>query len=75
MTETTQNQANHSKRAKAQAEATCHLVPAAPALDHGNSKGAPPSNTAPANCIDGIHHILRTGVDSLYLSFKGDLFE
>ena len=37
--------------------------------------GAPPSNTAPANCIStkSDSRILRTGVDSLYLSYAGDL--
>jgi hypothetical protein len=37
--------------------------------------GAPPSNTAPSNYIDLKKHskILRFGVDSLYLSYQGDL--
>ena len=36
------------------------------------AKGAPPSNTAPSNCISGSNtRILRTGVDSLYVSYKG----
>ena len=37
--------------------------------------GAPPSNTAPSNYIDIKKHsqILRFGVDSLYLSYQGDL--
>ena len=41
--------------------------PAAAAL------GAPPSNTAPSNCIvgDSDSRILLTGVDSLYLSYAG----
>ncbi len=34
-----------------------------------------PSNTAPVNCIDGEHNVFRAGVDSLYLSFTGDLSE
>jgi len=62
-------------RAGTQAEAQAHRAPAAPAPGSTASKGAPLSNTAPANCIDGQHRILRAGVDSLYLSFKGDLFE
>jgi hypothetical protein len=37
--------------------------------------GAPPSNTAPANCMDGQHSLLRSAVDSLYLSFVGCLFD
>lgn len=38
-------------------------------------EGASPSNTAPANCTKSDHttRILRTGVDSLYLSYRGDL--
>ncbi|MEJ1339685.1 MAG: replication initiation factor [Candidatus Sedimenticola sp. (ex Thyasira tokunagai)] len=36
--------------------------------------GAIPSNTAPANCTNGSNTgILRTGIDSLYLSYPGDL--
>lgn len=38
--------------------------------------GAPPSNTAPANCINDNNspiQILRSGIDSLYLSYPGDL--
>lgn len=38
-------------------------------------EGAPPSNTAPSNRIKGSHNsrVLRTGVDSLYLSYAGEL--
>jgi len=56
-----------------QAEAQAHRAPAAPAPGSDTSKGAPPSNTAPANCIDDQNMIIRAGVDSLYLSFVGDL--
>ena len=36
--------------------------------------GAPPSNTAPANCIEGQNtQLLRVGIDSLYLSYHGTL--
>jgi hypothetical protein len=39
-------------------------------------EGAPPSNTAPPNCISGEStRILRCDVDSLYLSYPGDLAE
>tara|TARA_R110002096_G_scaffold194791_10_gene377222 strand:- start:7640 stop:9013 length:1374 start_codon:yes stop_codon:yes gene_type:complete len=41
-------------------------------------KGAPPSNTAPTNCkqpTDSFIKILRGGVDSLYLSYPGVLFD
>ncbi|MER2514470.1 MAG: replication initiation factor [Nitrosomonas ureae] len=41
---------------------------AAPAFE-----GAPPSNTAPYNCNDGYFKALRWGVDSLYLSYPGEL--
>ena len=45
------------------------------AVGLGVSKGAPPSNTAPPNCKTPEFHILRSGIDSLYLSYKGDLYE
>ena len=35
--------------------------------------GAPPSNTAPANCRNTPFQLLRQGIDSLYLSFPGQL--
>jgi len=38
--------------------------------------GAPPSNTAPANCISEDNYpvvVLRSGIDSLYLSYPGEL--
>lgn len=46
-----------------------------PVLGGGNSSGAPPSNTAPANYISACSGItiLRYGVDSLYLSYPGAL--
>jgi hypothetical protein len=37
------------------------------------TKGAPPSNTAPYNCKDAYFKALRWGVDSLYLSYPGEL--
>ena len=37
------------------------------------ASGAPPSNTAPGNCNDGNFKALRWGVDSLYLSYPGEL--
>ncbi len=41
---------------------------------NNDEAGAPPSNTAPANCIDSSNtKILRVGIDSLYLSYPGDL--
>lgn len=36
-------------------------------------EGAPPSNTAPYNCNEGYFKALRWGVDSLYLSYPGEL--
>lgn len=46
----------------------------APHAAGGNppAPGAPPSNTAPGNCTESTQ-ILRVGVDSLYLSYPGDL--
>lgn len=41
-------------------------------------KSAPPSNTAPTNCKQSPNSfikILRSGVDSLYLSYSGVLFD
>lgn len=51
------------------ASGSCPDVPVA------GSSGAPPSNTAPANYTDdpGNPLLLRQGVDSLYLSYPGDL--
>lgn len=40
-----------------------------------SSKGTPSSNTVPSNSISQCNtKILRSGIDSLYLSYKGDLF-
>jgi hypothetical protein len=39
------------------------------------SQGAPPSNTAPANCTSPRVRVLLTGIDSLYVSYKGTLKE
>lgn len=43
--------------------------------DEAAPAGAPSSNRAPANYIQGTGHILRSGIDSLYLSFGGKLTE
>lgn len=37
-----------------------------------SAEGAPPTNRAPVKCND-LFHPLRLGVDSLYLSYKGNL--
>jgi len=63
------------RSAETQAEAQTYRAPAAPAPGYEASKGALPSNTAPANCIDGQNTVLRSAVDSLYLSFMGSIFE
>lgn len=40
------------------------------------SEGAPPSNTAPSTCNnDSEVQILRCGLDSLYLSYHGEIYE
>lgn len=39
----------------------------------GGAAGAEPSNTAPANCNEGATRVLRTGVDTLVLSYPGVL--
>jgi hypothetical protein len=43
-------------------------------LDAGS---APPSNTAPSNCMDSLSGttMLRVGIDSLYVSCKGQISE
>lgn len=38
------------------------------------SQGTPPSNTVPNNCNSEYFKLLRFGVDSLYLSYPGELF-
>ena len=45
-----------------------------PTMGGGNLSGAPLSNTAPANSIDTRIKLLRSGIDSLYLSVSGVLF-
>jgi len=40
----------------------------------GGSEGTPPSNTVPYNSNNDYFKLLRFGVDSLYLSYQGDLF-
>jgi hypothetical protein len=46
-----------------------------PSPPAGDSSGAPPSNTAPVNSLKGGSvKILRTGIDSLYLSYPGKVF-
>jgi hypothetical protein len=62
---------NASKSSQAEPQVPC--APAAPAPGYAASKGAPPSNTAPANYIDGSTHVFRTGIDSLYTSYSGTL--
>ncbi|MCP5345365.1 MAG: hypothetical protein R3F41_04895 [Gammaproteobacteria bacterium] len=45
-----------------------------PAPDGGSGKGTQSSNTVPSNCIDTCNtRILRTGIDSLYLTYQGHL--
>lgn len=74
MTESTRNQARSESRAGTETEALRDSVPVLSASRHGSdSPGAPPSNTAPANYIDGSTRIFRTGIDSLYLSWSGTL--
>lgn len=48
--------------------------PQTPLGSGGNPQGAPPSNTAPSNPDSGPPvRILRCGLDSLYLSYPGEL--
>ena len=49
---------------------------AQPQFQMERNSGAPPSNTAPYNCInDNSTKILRCSIDSLYLSYPGHLYE
>lgn len=76
MTRSTRNQDSTQARTRTAPEPLCDSVTALAASSLESSlPGAPPSNTAPANCIDDQNTILRSVVDSLYLSFKGSLFE
>ncbi|WP_295624047.1 replication initiation factor [uncultured Nitrosomonas sp.] len=43
-------------------------------LSESSSEGTPPSNTVPNNCNNEYFKLLRFGVDSLYLSYPGELF-
>lgn len=62
---------NHG--ARSQAEAQEYAAPAATAPGSEGSPGAPPCNTAPDNCITDQIQFLRCGIDTLELSFQGDL--
>src|SRR5690606_1413668 len=48
---------------------------ATPTDNRDGTKGAPPSNTAPDNCNPEYFQPLRWGIDSLYLSYPGQLLE
>lgn len=40
------------------------------------NQGTAPSNTVPSNSTEDSHtRILRTGIDTLYLSYSGELFQ
>ena len=55
-----------------------HSEPSSGNSSPNTEKGAPPSNTAPTNCKQppsNFIKILRSGVDSLYLSYSGVLFD
>ncbi len=43
-------------------------------LSESSSQGTSPSNTVPYNCNNEYFRLLRFGVDSLYLSYQGELF-
>jgi hypothetical protein len=52
-------------------QASASGTPAAPAAATASAAGAPPSITAPANCIRPLRH----GIDSLYVSYPGQISE
>lgn len=66
------NSRNLGAEAGAQAQTESARALPAPHLSE-IPPGAPPSNTAPANCKSDSSEVLRTGVDSLYLSYSGTL--
>lgn len=75
MTKATRNQKAAVARARGR-QTQMQSVPAAPAPGIGPAPpGAPPSNTAPANYMDGQTTIFRAGIDSLYISWPGSLFQ
>lgn len=50
--------------------------PRSPRPQQEHSQGTLSSNTVPSNCINTSQtKILRVGIDSLYLSYQGELFE
>jgi hypothetical protein len=76
MNESTRNQNSTKARARTASEPHRDSVTAldAPSLV-SRSRGAPPSNTAPTNDISSHTSIIRSGIDSLYPSWSGVLFE
>ncbi len=75
MNKTTRNQDSTKARTRTAREAPCDSGTALAALCPGDSsQGAPPSNTAPPNCMYGSS-LIRCGVDSLYISHRGSLNE
>ncbi len=82
MVQKQKNNTTTSKPADIQSQASnllCYSpVRANNTTDAGNcgDRGAQPSNTAPANCKNPEHpstSVLHTGIDSLYVSYKGKL--
>jgi hypothetical protein len=74
MIDSTRDQDSTQARTRTASEPLCDSVTALAASRLGDGiPGAPPSNTAPANCIDDQNLIYRADVDSLYLSFVGTL--
>lgn len=79
MTKNRNSTEQYSSVTTQEASTECEQVPAQrePSRCSGGSfSGAPPSNTAPANYIpenENVFHLLRYGVDSLYLSYPGKL--
>jgi len=74
------NQSQHSNGApsSSQQSETAEALPVDGSRHPGQNEGgtgAPPSNTAPNKCIGNFFQPLRWGIDSLYLSYPGNLFE
>ncbi|GKS68610.1 hypothetical protein W03_06140 [Nitrosomonas sp. PY1] len=71
--EPTQKTTSFSEEERCEGEVENDLTDALHQPD-SSSQGTPPSNTVPYNCNNEYFKLLRFGVDSLYLSYQGELF-
>ncbi len=71
--ESTQRMTSFSEEERCEGEVERDLTDASYQADSA-AQGTPPSNTVPYNCNNEYFKLLRFGVDSLYLSYQGELF-